>query len=182
MDLARHTTHRGTLHPDAARRFAAELFDAHFDAVYRYCLSRTAHPAFAEDVAAQTFYEAARRLASDPTEPIDRPWLFVVAKRRIIDGWRRREREHDLERRVRALRPVDAAPNTGLDGDRVVRALASLPERQRRAVVLRYVDEQSVAEIADTLEVTYQAAESLLARGRRGFVRAWEELHDGPLD
>lgn len=180
MDPVRDITGRGTAFPDAARRSAAELFDAHFDVVYRYCLSRTADPSVAEDVAAQTFYEAARRLTSDPTEPLDRQWLFVVAKRRIIDGWRRRERERELAQRVRALRPADSAPRVGVDGDRVVRALASLPERQRRAVVLRYLDELSVAEIADALALSYQAAESLLARGRRGFVRAWEEQHDGP--
>ncbi|MEM8745746.1 MAG: sigma factor-like helix-turn-helix DNA-binding protein, partial [Actinomycetota bacterium] len=51
-------------------------------------------------------------------------------------------------------------------------ALASLPERQRAAVVLRYVEEYSVSEVAEALDVGYEAAESLLARGRRGFVEA----------
>lgn len=160
---------------ESARTRAAALFDTHFDSVYRYCVSRTADPTIAEDAAAQTFYEAARSLAARPDTPIDRRWLFVVAKRRVVDGWRRQERQRRVARRVE-LHIVDEHPTDG--SGRVVRALASLPERQRRAVVLRYLDEQSVAEVADELGVTYPAAESLLARGRRSFERAFREASD----
>lgn len=183
MDQACDAGDLGVTQTAAARHRAAELFDAHFDAVYRYCLSRTADVSAAEDAAAQTFYEAARRLASDPAEEIDRRWLFVAAKRRVIDGWRRRERQHQLLGRVRALRVVDGgSPGQQAsepDSERVVAALASLSERQRHALVLRHIDELSVAEVADELDVTYQAAESLLARGRRSFTRAWRESRNG---
>ena len=56
----------------------------------------------------------------------------------------------------------------------VLDALQTLPDRQRAALSLRYLEELSVAEIADELSVTYTAAESLLARGRRSFERAWQ--------
>lgn len=162
----------------ASQRRAADLFDEHFDAVYRYCLSRTSDPAIAEDAAAQTFYEAARRLADEPASEVDRAWLFVVAKRRVVDGWRRQDRQRRVVERMAASTPRHLGRVQEPDGARVVAALASLSERQRRAVVLRYLDEYSVAEIADSLETTYSGAESLLARGRRGFVRAWKEHRD----
>lgn len=179
MSSAREST--GGVPPplDVSRRSAAQLFDDHFDVVYRFCLSRTADPALAEDVAAQTFYEAARRLASDPTDPIDRRWLFVVAKRRMVDGWRRQERQRRLVRRIRSVGTESPGPIAQDDG--VVRALASLPDRQRRAIVLRYVDELPVDEVADALGVTYQAAESLLARGRRRFAEVWKEQTDASV-
>jgi DNA-directed RNA polymerase specialized sigma24 family protein len=73
------------------------------------------------------------------------------------------------------------APRDALEGmedgiatsDLVLQVLDSLPSRQRRALMLRYLDEHSVAEVADTMEVSYQTAESLLARARRGFSTAW---------
>ncbi len=54
-------------------------------------------------------------------------------------------------------------------------ALGSLPTNQRSVIVLRYLDDWSVAEIADGLGLTYRAVESLLARARRSLRTALEE-------
>lgn len=161
----------------ADRRHLARLFDREFDALYRFCLARTGDRATADDVAAETFMAAARLFASGRGTEVTRPWLFVVAKNRMVDEWRSHQRH---ERRLRKLfeqRPADGADQepveTGLVAERVLTALASMPERQRAALALRYLDEHSVSEVAAKLEVTYQAAESLLARARRSFAEAW---------
>ena len=57
----------------------------------------------------------------------------------------------------------------------VLAALESLPPRQRMALTLRYLDECSVSEIADAMDVGYTTAESLLGRARRSFARAYGE-------
>ena len=54
-------------------------------------------------------------------------------------------------------------------------ALGSLPTSQRSVVVLRYLDDWSVSEIAEGLDITYRAVESLLARARRSLRAALEE-------
>jgi RNA polymerase sigma-70 factor (ECF subfamily) len=46
-------------------------------------------------------------------------------------------------------------------------ALATLPERQRQAVVLRHIEGLSNPEIAEVLEIGVEAVESLTARGKR---------------
>ena len=46
-------------------------------------------------------------------------------------------------------------------------ALGSLPDRQRLAIVLRHFEERSNPEIAEILDTSVEAVESLLARGRR---------------
>ncbi len=172
-------TQRGETLTDAARNHVARLFDAHFDNVYRFCLKRSADRTVAEDAAAQTFVEAARTLAGDPAAKVDEAWLFVTARRRLIDGWRRQGRQTRLKERVSSLAAgtTENEPNHH-DAERARRALASLPERQRGAVVLRYLDEYSVAEVAEMLELSYPAAESLLARGRRSFEQAWMSTGD----
>jgi len=64
-------------------------------------------------------------------------------------------------------------------------ALSGLPERQRVAIVLRHFEERGNAEIAAILDVSVEAVESLLARGRRapaaqlGPRRSELELDDG---
>ena len=51
-------------------------------------------------------------------------------------------------------------------------ALASLPDRQRQAVILRHIEGLTNPEIADVLGVGVEAVESLTARGKRGLAAA----------
>ena len=51
-------------------------------------------------------------------------------------------------------------------------ALARLPERQRQAVVLRHIEGVSNPEIAEVLEISVEAVESLTARGKRALAAA----------
>lgn len=157
------------------------LYETNVDDLYRFCLARTGSTVTAEEVTSEAFVAAARAFAGGRGSEIDRPWLFVVAKRRIVDQWRAEERNR---RRVeKARKAIDQTINLEADGpgvfdhtsEAVVEALQSLPSRQRAALALRYLDECSVAEVATALGVEYRAAESLLARGRRGFSRAWQE-------
>lgn len=167
-------THSAEVLSDRSRERVEHLFDAHFDVVYRFCLGRSAERTIAEDAAAQTFVEAARTLAADPNADIGEPWLFVTARRRLIDGWRRQGRQVRLKDRIASMRGEVVEDEVDhIEGERARRALASLPERQRGALVLRYLDDYSVAEVAELLELSYPAAESLLARGRRSFEQAW---------
>lgn len=162
------------------RQLLDELFEAQFDALYRFCLARTGEPSLADDATSEAFLAASRAFAEGKGADVDRPWLFVVARRRIVDQWRARERHRRrMERLTRSVRPelfdVVLEDDRGETAEQVLVALTSLPERQRLALTLRYLDDHSVAEVAEQLEVNYQTAESLLARGRRGFATAWEE-------
>lgn len=156
------------------------LYEQNVHDVFRYCLARTANQQVAADTTSEVFLSAARYFADGAGHKVTRGWLFAVAKSRLVDHWRRTGRDSS---RIEKLRQVwirdggghaDIADELGfVSAADVVSALASLPPRQRAALSLRYFEELSVAEIADALSVNYQAAESLLARGRRSFERAW---------
>jgi RNA polymerase sigma-70 factor (ECF subfamily) len=82
---------------------------------------------------------------------MDRPdgWVYVVAMNQLRDRWRRGER-----RRERAPELADgAADNTSAVVTRlsVREAIATLPARQRQAVVLRYLADLSLADVADAM-------------------------------
>lgn len=163
------------------RHHLAQLFDREFDGVFRFCLARTGDVAAADDAASETFVAAARVFAEGRGHEVDRPWLFVVAKNRMVDQWRSLERRQRRLRRLAQHRQSDDGDQDPVAAsalaDQVLAALASLPERQRAALALRYLDDNSVSEVAEQLDVTYQAAESLLARARRSFAAAWEHHH-----
>lgn len=165
----------------SARQDLVELFDREFDAVYQFVLARSGDRSVADEVASETFLAAAQSLERGAEDTIGLPWLYVVARRRLIDYWRRTERERNRIDRLLSLDPT--ARQHGSDdeypsdrkGDDVLLALQSLPERQRAALVLRYLDDYSVSEVAEAMDIPYRAAESLLSRGRRSFISAWEE-------
>ncbi len=115
----------------------------------------------------------ARRFADGRNETVSVAWLLTVARRRLIDHWRAQERHRRRLQRVIATSPPQVAVLPETDGA-VLAALRSLPDRQRLALTARYLDDLSVQEVADMLDTGYQAVESLLARARRSFAKAYE--------
>jgi len=155
-----------------------QLFDAAYDDILRYCVVRTGSHTVAEDITAATFVDAARHVTKGDGPVVDVAWLYMVVRRRLVDHWRSAERHRRRIRRIIEWRAADGVVNTDADPtpEMVHQALASLPDRQRALLTLRYLDDRSVAEIAEALELTYRAAESALARARRSFVTAWKEI------
>lgn len=132
--------------------------------LYGWLLARCGDKDLAQDLAAEAYLGTLRAcMASD--EAPSSSLLFTIAKRRLIDHWRRAKTDEDKLVRIAAEMPRSRTLDQS--DERMLRALNSLPERQRAAVAMRYLDGYGVAEIADLLEVSYKSAESLLARGRQ---------------
>lgn len=97
-------------------------------------------------------------------------WLHRVAANLCLDRLRRRRGTADIDE-MPDLVSGELAPDARLEADelaaRVEEALQQLPERQRAAIVLSYYQELSNSETAEVLDVTIEAVESLLSRGRR---------------
>jgi RNA polymerase sigma-70 factor (ECF subfamily) len=108
----------------------AQVFDAHFRAVSAYALRRTT-PAEAEDVVAETFLVAWRRLDELPEDP--KAWLLGVARRVLANQRRAAGRRRALVDRVasEAVRSESAASIPP-----VLQALSRLSERDREALLL----------------------------------------------
>ena len=96
-------------------------------------------------------------------------WLYRVTANLCTDRLRRR-RGVDIDE---VPEPEDDAPGVEaamIATDRALAlemALAQLPERQRVAVVLRHLEGRTNPEIAEVLEISVEAVESLTARGKR---------------
>jgi RNA polymerase sigma factor (sigma-70 family) len=101
-------------------------------------------------------------------------WLFRVASNLCTDRLRRR-RSTGLDT---IGEPVDEAPGVLAGMIEAQRALAleegliALPERQRQAVVLRHLEGLTNPEIAEVMEISVEAVESLTARGKRALAAA----------
>jgi RNA polymerase sigma-70 factor (ECF subfamily) len=141
-----------------------EVYAAHFGdltvQLYAYFGDRQE----AQDVVQEAFCRAYSRwkTVSRYDDPV--AWIRRVAWNLAVSRWRRTRTALNFLRRQRR----DEAQLEGPEPDRValVAALATLPATQRRAMVLRYLADLSVAEIAAREDVPEGTVKSWLHRGR----------------
>jgi RNA polymerase sigma-70 factor (ECF subfamily) len=142
----------------------------------------------AEDVAQEVFLRVWRDAARwQPGAAKFETWMHRVALNLCYDRLRRtREKpEPDAGLTIADLRPL--ASEEWLARQRAAKvhaAMAALPERQRAAIALVHFDEMSNIAAAEILDVSVEALESLLARGRRTLKAALadvaQDLMGGP--
>ena len=143
------------------------LYRRYVEDVYHYALALLRNPADAEDVTQTTFMNAYRAFARG--DHIEKPhnWLIKIAHnvaRTRYARASRRVQEVPLEDHLDQLAvPESERPN--IEG--VLRALGRLPFNQRAALVMRELEGRSYGEIADTLNVSVAAVETLIFRARR---------------
>ncbi|WP_285672728.1 RNA polymerase sigma factor [Paralimibaculum aggregatum] len=112
-------------------------------------------------------------------------WLYRVTRNLCIDRIRRRRPGAALED---VAEPSDPAPSvlaqlTETERSRALaKAILALPERQRRAVVLRHFEGLGNPEIGERLDCSVEAVESLLARARRQLSRIMADLEGSDGD
>jgi RNA polymerase sigma-70 factor (ECF subfamily) len=156
------------------------LYDKALPAVYGYLLSRCGNLALAEDLTAETFLAAVAAVNKGTTHEPNAPWLLGIARHKLVDHWRAQAREQSHLRAVAAL--AGSGPGTEdndpwderLDALRAQQVLRALAPQHRAALVLRYLDDLSVPQVAEVLGRTRHATEALIVRARSAFRRAYE--------
>ncbi len=166
-----HPTEALTLH---------DVFEQTADRVYSFLLYRCGSETLAEELVAETYLAASSKFAEGRGEEITSSWLLTVARRRLIDYWRRDStRTRGLAQLATSMRGRDNVDSTvggeqRIHEEAVNLALDSLPQRYRGALVLRYLEEFSVSEVAEAMGLSYKATESVLTRARAAFAKAYE--------
>jgi RNA polymerase sigma factor (sigma-70 family) len=165
---------------DACRSFVAR----HGPAVFGLALGMCRDRGVAEDVTQRAFERAWRHAgAYEPDRASARTWLLTIARRLAIDERRRRRADPlapaDLDA-ILAPAAADTERDALRDAEReaVSRALAALPEPQRRAVVLAALGGRSATEVAAIEAIPLGTAKT---RIRLGLRRLRAEL-DGEVD
>jgi RNA polymerase sigma factor (sigma-70 family) len=121
----------------------------------------------AEDAVQQTLLRALEAMRADERELQLEPWLHRIAHNAAIDSLRRMDSHwEELDDRMDGVEPTHAAVERRARFNSVMSNMGELPERQRRALVLRELEGRSYDEIATTLGVTGDGVRQLLNRAR----------------
>lgn len=149
------------------------LYDRYFQRVERYVLART-WSLDAEDLVSAIFMRALEKIHSfRPERGTFASWLFGIARNIVHDHYRRRSRlwfgaPGPIET---VVEPRSGPEELALHGEQmedVRRALLTLTDDQREALVLRYMAELKYAEVARVLGKSEVAARKLVQRGLEG--------------
>ena len=140
------------------------FYDVAFDDVYRIAARLTwGDRSAAEDLVQDAFVRLVRSVRSGAVTTVGIGWMITTVRRLHIDGLRATDRE---ERRLRVVAAPLSQPAATSSHD-MESMLDGLNDRERTAIILRYVDDLSVAEVADLMGDSLRATESLLQRAKR---------------
>lgn len=151
------------------------LYDDALPSVYGYVLRRCGSVPLAEDLTSEVFLAAVDAVRRDAVGELTTAWLIGVARHKLVDHWRRQEREQ-RQLTVIGTEPEDVRWEIDLDAVLAHQVLAGLGAHHRSALVLRYLDGLPVDRVAGHLGRTVGATEVLLVRARRAFRAAYSLL------
>jgi RNA polymerase sigma-70 factor (ECF subfamily) len=131
----------------------AELYDRHFDGIYRYLFTRVRHQADAEDLTEQVFLKMVDSIERyRPRGVAFSSWLYRIAHNLLVDRYRRAGREAvELTDQVRDIRPhadPAAMAQSSEDRFRLLEAIHRLTPEQQQVITMRFIDNLDVDEIA----------------------------------
>lgn len=156
-----------------------ELYRLNVDVVYRYIWARVRDENIAEDLTAQVFLKSLEGLPSyRHTGKPYLAWLYRIAYARIVDYWRQQERrmEVPLDEALPAVEPrpghlleVEADWETAMD------LLAQLTDDQQDVLMLRFIGEMSLSQVAETLGKTIGATKAIQHRALASLARMLQD-------
>ena len=166
-------------HDVGRQRWAlVDLYDHALPEVHGYLASRCRSDALAEELTAETFMAAVDAVKRETVSDLTVAWIIGVARHKLVDHWRREERESRAFRAIAepADEPAKDEWDVHLEAMVAQETLAALGAHHRSALTLRYLDGLPVRDVAVHLDRTVGATEVLLVRAKAAFREQYEAL------
>ena len=148
----------------------ADLYDRHFERVYAYIARRARSREETQDLTSEVFHQALAKIRQFEWRGFPfAAWLYRIAANALTDHWRRAGQRAAHERSNPGMEQ-STEPNAGElaaieDSARLFRLVKTLPAEQRRVIEMRFAEEKSIREIADSLRRSEGAIKQLQFRG-----------------
>ena len=142
----------------------AQLYEEHFDKIYRYVTLRIGNETEAEDMTQQVFLNALQSISSFKWKGIPfSAWLFRIAHNQVVDYLRSKKRT--AVPLNESLASNDNNPQLvveqKLDIEQLLLATKQLTEAQREVISLRFAGERSIAQVAKAMGKSQGAVKAL---------------------
>jgi RNA polymerase sigma-70 factor (ECF subfamily) len=143
----------------------ARVYDEHVWRVYGFISYRIGDRDLAEDLTQATFERALRAWSRfDPRKASERTWLLAIARNLTIDH-HRRDRSGSTEPIDEHNAPAVAGPEERfISSPELIEALATLPDRDREVLGLRFGGDLTGPEIAEVLDLSLANVQQIVSR------------------
>jgi RNA polymerase sigma-70 factor (ECF subfamily) len=143
----------------------ADLYEINFERVYAYIVKRVQDRAESEDLTAEVFHQALSNIGRFEWRGIPfTAWLYRIAANLISDRWQRSGREVADDAAVESAQVSPAEIEEVERRATLYRLVETLPAEQKRVVMLRFVDQKSIKEVAKEIRKTEGAVKQLQFR------------------
>lgn len=162
---------------DEAKDYFLQSYDSYADAIFRFVLVKVSDRDKAEDLTQEVFMRFWQALREGTTLRNDRALLYAIARNLVID-WYRKKKETSLDAMME-----DGFEAQGTDekpilhnamNEEVLKVIETLDESSREALLLRFVEGFSPAEIA---ALRGETANAVSVRINRALKKVREQLH-----
>jgi len=158
----------------------AEIVEEHQGMVFSIAYHFLRNSSLAEELAQEVFLHLYQNLPSIQTPAHLKYWLRRVTSHRCIDQSRRQKFRQEVALEEVAEPAVASSSPDLMLFERLQKTVASLPEKQRMIVILRYQEELGPAEIAELLKMPVNTVKSTLNRSlaelRKRLARSFGEI------
>lgn len=154
-----------------------QLVQRHLDPIHRFVRSRCGNDHDAADLSQEVFLEVCLKIANfDPAYPFT-AWLYTIARRKSVDRFRRskstEEFHADLHSGTESSHPSSILEERESAVEAWEKVFTLLPEAQAMALWLRVQMQQSIEQVAATMDQTESNVKVLLFRARQKLAKEW---------
>jgi RNA polymerase sigma-70 factor, ECF subfamily len=143
----------------------ADLYEINFERVYAYIVRRVQDRTEAEDLTAEVFHQALANLKRFEWRGIPfAAWLFRIAANLLADRWQRSGREVQDDLQIESAQVSTEEIEQVERRATIFRLVDTLPAEQRNVVLLRFVEQKSIKEVARAIRKTEGAVKQLQFR------------------
>ncbi len=159
------------------RKSVSAFYHEYAPQLHRFILGRVAFSQDAEEILQDTLFAFLEGLRDFQGKSSIRTYLFSICQHKIIDYYRRKKIKHlvfsqvpQLEMLVSPLMGPEASLDEKLVKEKIQKVLSRIAPVYRQVLVLKYLEQVPVEEIAQKLSISFKSAESRLFRARKNFV------------
>jgi RNA polymerase sigma-70 factor, ECF subfamily len=147
--------------------------------IYQHCFRMLGNAHEAEDIAQEAFIRAYVNIHSFDDRRKFSTWLYRIATNLTIDRLRKRKPDHYLDAEVKGTEGLDMYSQLadqgrlpeeeveGLELQRYIQyEISKLPPKYRSIIMLRYIEEFSLQEISEILDIPLGTVKTRIHRGR----------------
>ncbi|QCT28508.1 RNA polymerase sigma factor SigW [Bacillus velezensis] len=167
----------------------AEIVDLYKDKIYQLCYRMLGNVHEAEDIAQEAFIRAYVNIDSFDINRKFSTWLYRIATNLTIDRIRKKKPDYYLDAEVAGAEGLTMYSQIAADGvlpedavlslelsDTIQKKILKLPDKYRTVIVLKYIDELSLIEIGEILNIPVGTVKTRIHRGREALRKQLSDL------